>query len=141
MARRGSKNITTARREKIEGKIIDFFDCRVLVGGYNKNGPWRKMTDWDGAKDSICVTDEVSDYFSDLLPWKPRSDGTYYTKFTNQITCCIRAGFDCAVEPSAGVIGFSVGDLRRMYPKGIPEWILSGYEGLKNGKDNEAIWL
>lgn len=38
-------------------------------------------------------------------------------------TCCIRAGLDCACSPSAGVMGFTAGDLRRMYPEGVPDWV------------------
>lgn len=141
MARRGWPDITLARRKKIENRIIDFFDCRILAGGNEKNGTWRKIHDWDSGDDSEYVCDHVSDFFDDILGNKPGLDGAYTTKFLNQITCCIRAGIDCAVLPSGGVLGFNVGDLKRMYPKGIPEWILSEYEGLENGKDNEGIWL
>lgn len=28
-----------------------------------------------------------------------------------------------AVAPSAGVLGFTAGDLRRMYPEGVPNWV------------------
>lgn len=41
------------------------------------------------------------------------------------VSCCVRAGLDMACEPSAGVIGFTMGDLRKMYPEGIPDWIFA----------------
>lgn len=43
-------------------------------------------------------------------------------RYFGPVGCCIRAGLDMACEPSAGVIGFSAGDIRRMYPEGVPEW-------------------
>jgi hypothetical protein len=32
-------------------------------------------------------------------------------------------------EQSAEVIGFTAGDLRGMYPEGVPDWIKSQYQG------------
>ena len=46
--------------------------------------------------------------------------------YLSPVSCCIRAGFDCAVSPSMGVVGFTAGDLRRMYPKGVPDWVKNG---------------
>lgn len=39
------------------------------------------------------------------------------------LRCCVRAGLDIAVAPSAGVMGFTAGDIRKMYPEGVPEWV------------------
>ncbi len=62
-----------------------------------------------------------------------------------------RAGLDMASEPSAGVVGFTIGDLRRMYPEGLPEWIAGGFHGPRGGRvsprtvaklpDSTAVWL
>lgn len=41
------------------------------------------------------------------------------------VNCCIRAGMDFASAPSAGVLGFTAGDVRRMYPEGVPDWVFS----------------
>jgi hypothetical protein len=46
-------------------------------------------------------------------------------KWANPVGSCIRAGLDCASAPSAGVLGFTAGDIRRMYPEGVPEWVFS----------------
>lgn len=43
--------------------------------------------------------------------------------WTSPVICCVRAGMDCAIAPSAGVMGFTAGDLRRMYPEGVPGWV------------------
>jgi len=47
-------------------------------------------------------------------------------QFCGPVTCCIRAGLDMASAPSGGVIGFTAGDIRRMYPEGVPDWITGG---------------
>jgi hypothetical protein len=44
-------------------------------------------------------------------------------QYCGPVRCCLRAGLDCASAPSAGVMGFTAGDLRRMYPRGVPKWV------------------
>ncbi|MEM9645418.1 MAG: hypothetical protein AAF989_10515, partial [Planctomycetota bacterium] len=68
---------------------------------------------------------------------KCQCDDVWYLareKFDEQwlgpIRCCIRAGIDMACEPSAGVVGFTAGHIRRMYPEGIPEWLFPPDERL-----------
>ncbi len=40
------------------------------------------------------------------------------------IRCCLRAGLDLASPaPTSGVVGFTAGDLRRMYQEGVPDWV------------------
>ena len=46
--------------------------------------------------------------------------------YLSPVACCVRAGFDCAVKPSMGVLGFTAGDIRRMYPEGLPDWVTNG---------------
>lgn len=69
------------------------------------------------------------------------------------VYCCIRAGLDMACAPSAGVVGFTAGDIRKMYPEGVPEWLFPPDERLmyalsdvENGTfaelpDNAPLWL
>jgi hypothetical protein len=46
------------------------------------------------------------------------------------VHCCVRAGMDMAVSPSMGVLGFTAGDIRRMYPEGVPDWVFPKDERL-----------
>ena len=41
----------------------------------------------------------------------------------DRITACLRAGMDMAVSPSMGVLGFTAGDIRRMYRGNVPDWL------------------
>ena len=63
--------------------------------------------------------------------WEDISDKEYQKRdeqFCSPVKCCIRAGLDMAVAPSEGVIGFTAGDIRKMYPQGVPDWITGGRE-------------
>lgn len=53
-------------------------------------------------------------------------------RWESPLHCCIRSGVDFAYEPSVGVLGYTAGDLRAMYPEGVPDWISSQWE--KDGK-------
>ena len=54
-------------------------------------------------------------------------ENLYYEQWNEQwgspVHCCIRAGLDLASGPSGGVAGFTAGDIRKMYPEGVPDWI------------------
>lgn len=61
--------------------------------------------------------------------WHDLSEREYERRdeqFVSPITCCIRAGLDMAVSPSMGVLGFTAGDIRRMYHEGVPDWVTGG---------------
>ena len=47
-------------------------------------------------------------------------------RYLSPVACCVRTGFDCAVKPSMGVLGFTAGELRRMYREGVPDWVTNG---------------
>ena len=68
--------------------------------------------------------------------------------WSSPVMCCVRAGLDLASAPSAGVVGFTVCDLRKMYPEGIPDWINTGFKDkddnlvdLNSGNCDVGIWL
>jgi hypothetical protein len=51
-------------------------------------------------------------------------------QWISPVRCCIRAGLDVASNPSRyGVVGFTIGDIRKMYPQGIPQWIADQFVG------------
>lgn len=85
---------------------------------------------YDYAK-PYCVGDMCSEMSGRWNPyyWADLSDEEHEKRqeqFCEPITCCIRAGLDMAVSPSGGVLGFTAGDLRKMYPEGVPEWVTGG---------------
>lgn len=78
-----------------------------------------------------CVTDALAALSENFNPYycHDLSEARYEKReeqFCGPVQCCIRAGLDLAVAPSAGVMGFTAGDLRRMYPEGVPDWVTGG---------------
>lgn len=65
-------------------------------------------------------------------------------RFGDMLTACVRAGFDMAISPSAGVIGFTVGDIRDIFEGTIPDWIAEHFDdpgALISAKNEEGVWL
>jgi hypothetical protein len=98
------------------------------------------------------VCDQVDEFFQDVNPWYWHNDDDprfrrWDDRHGTRIRCCLRAGLDMACEPSTGVVGFTVGDLRRMYPRGIPAWIaqFESAEGkhvdLNVEPEDMGVWL
>lgn len=136
MARNGWEHITEARRGKIEEEVRSFF--------YQLQDDWKKMVDWDESEDrELCCGDWFSEFLQSVEGyWQLSERRMENWRFEAQLHSCIRAGLDLASAPSAGVVGFTLGDLRRMYPEGLPDWVCEGYEkDLRSGPDDAGVWL
>ena len=136
MAKHCYPKATKARKAKIIEEVKDYFYWRRL------QKDWSEITDWDGNGDNYCLCDQVREFFEKYLHYSRREDD-YTGRFHEQIVCCIRAGFDVAVEPSGGVIGFTVGDVKRMWNGAIvPDWVKEGWDSpFDTMLDSDAIWL
>ena len=142
---------TAARQQKIAEEVKNFFWTKY------DDDPIRieKIIDWDNCPTfecggrthhDYCVGDETSEFLSRHYHERCGRRGRCEprgNKFENQVSCCIRAGLDRASSPSGGVLGFTVGDLRRMYPEGLPGWVVEGYEPPITAEtpDDAGVWL
>lgn len=139
MARHAFPSATPERRMKIEKQLDAFFNW------YDRDSEEvAAIVGWDSSPSYIG--DEVSRFLESHYHEKEFSNGRIEprgNKFENQVSCCLRAGLDRASEPSAGVLGFTVGDLRRMYPEGLPNWVIEGYEPAitADTPDDAGVWL
>ncbi|WP_342152393.1 hypothetical protein [Methylorubrum sp. SB2] len=136
MALRTFDGITPARRLKIAKKVRHVLWC------LESDVP--DIVDWDNSPSYVC--DAVDSLLSEHDHYRTKANGDeepFGNRFHNQVTCCIRAGLDMASAPSAGVLGWSVGDLRKMYPLGIPEWITAGFNPpiTSETPDDTGVWL
>ena len=136
MAKHGYPKATSLRREKILKEVKKYFWWRESLED------WPKINSWDYNADYGYLSVYVKDFFDGYLHWQRKSE-TYGGRFFNQIICCIRAGFDIAVNQSGGVLGFTAGDLRRMYNEDVPDWITNQdwdtpFAMIPN---NEFVWL
>ena len=100
------------------------------------------ITDWDGSDGGVCVGDELMD-FLDARGYY-HEDPDKHHRLANQISCCVRAGLDVASRPSAGVVGFDVSMLKRMWDgEEIPAWVREWFDPpiRPDTPDNERVWL
>jgi hypothetical protein len=137
LAKHGFEGITDARREKIADEVTHIIFC--IVRAY----PMGDIHDWDGNRGSVYVCDYVDERLSEHYHTKYTTDKEKGNRFLAQVRACVRAGFDVAVEPSAGVIWFTVGDLRSIFPNGLPEWVQTHFESpiTDDVPDNIKAWL
>lgn len=80
---------------------------------------------------AMLVTDICKEHEDGWNPhyWSDESEAQrekHYDQFVNPVVCCIRAGLDVAIGERVGVMGYTAGDLRKMYPDGVPDWITGG---------------
>ena len=124
---------TKQRRGEILGNIKDFFEGRQY------GGDWLQIQDWDGNGDTVCLADTVDEFFDDIRPdeWEDNYIGSLF----NQTICCIRVGFDVAVKPSGGVVGFTAGDVRQFWDGKVPDWVKAFWDGFDEIPEDEDVWL
>lgn len=124
---------TKERKEKMSEVINSFFAER--------ENDYKDFWDWGGNNGSETLSDYVDEYFEEYQHWNSREE-CYTGKFYNQVTSCIRAGFDVAVSPSGGVLGFRVCDLYRMWNNKVPSWVKLFFEGDFDTFDkSDPVWL
>lgn len=140
MARAGFDGITPARKTRIEDELDAFFSWRS-----RDDQETAEIVDWDSGPAFVCDSVQSALSRHDHSRYNDRTgiERDCGNKFYGQVSCCIRAGLDMASAPSAGVIGFTVGDLRRMYPEGNPPWVVADFEPKITDQtpDEAEVWL
>lgn len=107
--------------------ITEFYDGVFPMSGRCKacEHQWQYcLARLDNRECKLCEMDCTCHEKSDACYWQ------FEEQWLGPVNCCLRAGIDFACEPSAGVIGFTAGDVRRMYPEGVPEWVFPPDERL-----------
>ena len=132
MAVHGWPDATEARKQK----ILDAVDCFL----WQMEDLAADIESWDCGKNRVYVCDEMDRFYCEN--WHAHQDGEH-TKFETQIHCCVRAGLDVAVMPSAGVLGFDVGMLRRMWDGDLPAWVAEWFQPALTAAtpDTKPVWL
>lgn len=132
---------THARRQLVVETVRDLIKCFIADWGLEMIGGWDgqqvsgrggKMTERYG-RPHLEIAYPGDDFESMLddrgfQKWREtdqRGSEHIETDFESAVMCCIRAGFDVAIAPSAGVIGsrYTVGMIRRMFPEGLPGYV------------------
>jgi len=149
MAHRGWPGLPRKSRHKVAGLVTDFFrdalrdyaswteglgpdiaDLISRIRNWDNTAPSPREKDMFG-RPEVCGTpvgDMVTTFLGDgNNPHYWGSDNRAYEdweqRWGTRVRCCLRAGLDVASEPSGGVVGFTMGDLRRMYRGRLPRWL------------------
>lgn len=160
------RNRTASRRARLVKEVDAMIDC--FLSNYPITSPWGGGTlgdvdCWDGSEmragekwEDYCQRaaypcDSFDSYVWDRGYIRETKHGEERGEFGSTAMCCIRAGFDIAVKPSAGVLGFDMGDMRAMFPEGFPPYVAAYLSELSNGEgeavdvsslsDHVRIWL
>ncbi len=170
MARRGLNGGRPLPRKSIEflEKVIrDFFrgilDDDRWYAEHRGKGMIERIQDWDNSDhDGIergeflyPVGDRVTILLEERNPHRYHGTDSQYDRWDEhwgaRVRCCIRAGLDMASAPSAGVVGFTIGDLRRMYRGTLPAWLAADFTDSKTKRpmdlndkkvrDAATVWL
>jgi hypothetical protein len=129
--------MTDARRNRLCSAVEDCIDW--IVDSHDLDA----IKDWDGCDGSAYVCDDMSDFMWERRYEMERRGEMRYGRFGNMVGMCVRAGFDLAVAPSVGVLGFCVSDLRKVFPRGIPTWVNRHFEEpiTVATPDHMGVWL
>ena len=153
MARIVYKNNRRPDCEWITEVVSDFFD------GID-DGCIYEIIDWDSSPSYICdkVTCLLDGYCGNLWIYEDDDDKRearrerafeqWDDQWGGPVRCCIRSGLDLASSPSAGVVGFNAGHIRKIYPEGVPNWIKAEWFDKDENKinfdemkDETSLWL
>lgn len=128
-------HLTDARKARLWADMQCFIDA-------HKDEPV------DGWQEDYCLLDSFHDYFYyDYGASINREYGDFWEiddnprYFYNQLRCVARASTN-AVFPNdpAGVLGFTVGDMRRVFGGELPDWFLAQYERAAGEMPDDA-WI
>jgi hypothetical protein len=147
-------------RKELRGHVTEIL-CQLDDGAFACH--WDHIVDWDNNTrlpddDGTCgfawndgrmlLCDFMSEYCWDTNLEREKTDRhgnceVVETKMEIALRCCIRAACDVAVAPSAGVLGFTVGDLRLMWKnRTLPKWVRDFFEGdIVAASDTSSVWL
>lgn len=152
------------RRSKAAREKLAEYAVAFIVTHCNNGRDVERVSGWDDTKNGsgyVCDSFDTwwwdglrfwqgapSDYYEDGRDGEPAAFRRWVERWPDAVNCCVRAGLDVASSPSAGVVGFTVGDLKRMYPEGIPSWVSDGYQNKDgspldlNAEPSDAgVWL
>jgi len=128
---------------------------------FDSNGSFPEFINWDNSIDRYApgrynnrescepLCDEVTRFIWDMedegrLPRRSNwGDPKGESMMAVKLQCCIRAAADVAAAPSAGVLGWNVGQLKAMWHnRPLPKWVTNFFDGdITTASDDTPIWL
>lgn len=144
---RSHTDLTPARKKKLLAEVEECIDW-VVCNGLETVIDWDDSANIDGIQWD-CAGTRVDDYLWDNRYEFERENkhgvDVVRGRFGEMLSACVRAGFDMAVSPSGGVVGFTVGDLRDIFDGHVPDWISDQFAenkpALLSAGREEGVWL
>lgn len=146
---RSYRTLTPQRQKLLLEEVANCIDW-VICNGLDTVDAWDSSVRGKGHLYYEAASTRVGDYL-----WQHRYEfermyrngetELIRGRFGDMLSACVRAGFDMAVAPSAGVIGFTVGNLRDVFDGLIPDWITDQFgenkRALLEADRDEGVWL
>lgn len=147
---RSYTDLTPARKKKLLAEVEECIDW-VVCNGLETVDDWdsgvRYGKGWHERYESASTRVDTYLWDNRYKFERENKHGVEVVRgrFGDMLSACVRAGFDMAVAPSGGVVGFTVGDLRDVFDGEIPDWIADQFAEnkpalLAAGRD-EGVWL
>lgn len=148
LAKHGYPQLTEARKTKLVAAVEDCIDW-IVCNGLDTVADWDQGIYVDGRLQYESAGTRMSSYLWDKgYEFEHEYKGDFElrtTRFGTLLSCCVRAGFDLAVAPSTGVLGFSVGNLRAIFDGTLPKWVQDFFgdqkDALMSAEDAAPVWL
>jgi hypothetical protein len=129
-------DVTDERREKI------MIEVRSFISRFKDE----EIHGWDTTAEykfygKYCIGSIADDttYFGEYMVISEDGIGG---KFYDHISAATKAGLDVATEEfGGGVIGFTIGDVRKAYNGHIPDWVCKAMDIEGDEEDGDYIWL
>jgi hypothetical protein len=128
-----TENLTPQRKEKLHEDMQEF------ITGCLRNG----IRSWDEpGSDGICGGTYFDDLFYETYS-KHNEHGEQVNKYFNILAAFAKASIDVAFEnyTGGGVLGFSVGFVRKMYNNSLPDWITEPLGINTQTTEDDLLWL
>ena len=115
-------------KDELIEEVTDFINNREdpEIRGWCVSVEWESIVSWqkEPYKNHAIMCDTVDEAFSDAGDYRQSGERISGSR-SDRIICVLRAGLDVAIpeECSSGVIGYTAGNIRKMYPEGIPSWV------------------
>jgi hypothetical protein len=170
--KRGSNDEITVLTQQQKDRILDFAK-RMVFKGYEKLTQRRKDRLWHdvewflsdaleeghwgwetgGTEETFSMCDWITERFEkDQFPsgrWEKKvCDYGEDPKYFRMLSATCRAAMDVVGEAGGGVLGWTVGDMKRMYDGQLPDWFdidwkneENGVVKLQNEPDEAGVWL
>ena len=134
--------LTSARRARLVAAVESCID-RVACNGLETVDDWDQRVRCDNGLFEDSVSTRMDDYLFDHRYIVNKRAGERRGRFGTMVAACVRAGFDIAVRPSSGVVGFTLGDLRCAFQGAIPDWVASFFDPAlpTDAGDGMSVWL